>query len=91
MVNQMDCCQFTIEKRDFLPDQEGGLKMNSRSPLTSSEGRLLTLQTGQLLLAIGSLIASQPVANGRTSKHTSQSLIKIGRKLLAAGKCARNF
>lgn len=91
MINPIDCCQYAIEKRDFLPDQEVCFAMKAKSPLTSSESQLLTLQTGQLLVAIGSLIASQPVANGRTSRRTSRNLIKIGRKLLTAGKFTRNF
>jgi hypothetical protein len=91
MVNPIDCRQLVIEKRDFLREQEVCLVMDAKSPLTSSESQLLTLQTGQLLVAIGSLIASQPVTNGRASKRTSRNLIKIGRKLLAAGKCPRNF
>lgn len=86
MYDQIDHCQITINTRDFRPNPEV-CQMNAKSQLTPEERLLLTRQTGQLLVAIGGLLASQTVGNDHISSHTGQSLMGIGRKLLSAGKC----
>jgi hypothetical protein len=87
MFNQIDHCHITIEMRDFRPNPEVCQKMNTKSPLTPEERLLLTRQTGQLLVALGGLLASPSIGNEHISGRTSQSLMGIGRKLLSAGKC----
>jgi hypothetical protein len=91
-MNTQNCyCQTTSEMRGLPPYQEVCLEMKTATSLNSDQGQLLTLQTGQLLVVIGSLLAHQPIVNAHVSDHTSRNLIKIGRKLLAAGKCASNY
>jgi hypothetical protein len=91
MYNQINFCQAKSERRDLHASQEVCVEMKTKTPLSSDEGQLLALQTGQLLVAIGSLLANQPVVNAHVSSHTSRNLIKTGRKLLAAGKSTGNF
>ena len=88
MYDQIDHCQITINTRDFRPNPEVCQMMSAKSQLTPEERLLLTRQTGQLLVAIGSLLASPSIGNEHISGRTSQSLMGIGRKLLSAGKCA---
>ena len=87
MYDQIDHCQITINTRDFRPNPEVCQKMNAKSQLTPEERLMLTLQTGQLLVALGGLLASPSIGNEHISGRTSQSLMGIGRKLLSAGKC----
>jgi hypothetical protein len=90
MYTQNCCCQTTSEMRGLPLYQEACFEMKTNASLNSDQGQLLTLQTGQLLVAIGSLLANQPIVNAHVSNHTSRNLTKIGRKLLAAGKCTCN-
>jgi len=87
MINQFDHCHITIERRDFRPNPEVCQMMSAKSQLTPEERLLLTRQTGQLLVALGGLLASPSIGNEHISGRTSQSLMGIGRKLLSAGKC----
>ena len=87
MYNQNSYCRSTGKARDLQPYQEV-CKMKTKAPLNPDQGQLLTLETGLLLVAIGSLLASQPVVGAHVSSRTSRNLIKIGRKLLTAGKCS---
>lgn len=87
MYNQNSYCRSTSKARDLQPYQEV-CEMKTKAPLNPDQGQLLTLETGLLLVAIGSLLASQPVVGTHVSSRTSRNLIKIGRKLLAAGKCS---
>jgi hypothetical protein len=91
MYNQMDECQITIDLRDFCSGQEVCLEMNAPSALSVNERQQLTGQTGQLLVAIGNLLASQSVVSAHVSAHTSENLVSLGRKLISAGQCACNF
>ena len=87
MINQFDPCHITIERRDFRPNPEVCQMMSTKSQLTPEERLLLTRQTGQLLVAIGGLLASPSIGNEHISSHTGRNLVGIGRKLLSAGKC----
>jgi hypothetical protein len=87
MYSQNCYCQ---EAQGLPIYQEACLKMKTKDSLSQDQGQLLTLETGQLLVAIGSLLASQPLVGTHVSGSTSRNLIKIGRKLLAAGKCRCN-
>ena len=83
--------QATQEVQGLPVYQEVCLKMKTADSLNQDQSQLLTLQTGGLLVVIGSLLASQPIVNAHVSSNTSQNLIKTGRKLLAAGKHACSF
>ena len=87
MYNQTSYCRSTGKARDLQTYQEVCV-MKTKAPLNPDQGQLLTLETGLLLVAIGSLLASQPVVGAHVSSRTSRNLIKIGRKLLVAGKCS---
>jgi len=87
MYDQIDHCQITINTRDFRPNPEVCQMMSAKFQLTPEERLLLTRQTGQLLVAIGSLLASPSIGNEHISSHTGRNLVGIGRKLLSAGKC----
>jgi hypothetical protein len=91
MYNQMDECQITIDRRDFCSAQDVCLEMNAPFALNADECQQLAGQTGQLLVAIGNLIASQPAISAHVSAHTSENLVSLGRKLISAGQCACNF
>ena len=86
MYNQNSSCRTTSNTRGLQPYHEA-CEMKTKAPLNPDQGQLLTLETGHLLVVIGSLLATQPVVGAHVSAHTSRNLIKIGRKLLAAGKC----
>ena len=85
MYNKSSTCRTTSNTRDLQSYQEV-CEMKTKAPLNPDQGQLLTLETGHLLVAIGSLLATQPVVGAHVSTRTSRNLIKIGRKLLAAGK-----
>jgi len=77
----------TLHVRGIRPHQGVCLEMTAPTPLTPDERQLLARQTGQLLVSIGSLLASQPIVGGHVSHQTSRNLIGIGRKLLTADEC----
>jgi len=91
MYNQMDACQITIDMRDFCSAQAVCLEMKAPSALNADERQQLATQTGQLLVAIGNLLASQSAISAHVSAHTSENLVSLGRKLVSAGQCACNF
>lgn len=91
MYNQMAECQMTIDVWDFCSGQEVCLEMNAPSVLNADERQQLAGQTGQLLVAIGNLLASQSAVNAHVSAHTSKNLVRLGRKLISAGQCVCNF
>ena len=64
--------------------------MNAQTTLTANERQTLTHQTGQLLVLIGNLLAHESVLRAYGSDHASKDLVKLGRKLIDAGKSRRN-
>jgi uncharacterized Ntn-hydrolase superfamily protein len=65
--------------------------MNAQVTLKPNECQALTSQTGQLLVLIGNLLTHESVVSAHISGHTSEELVKLGRKLIDAGKCGCNF
>jgi len=90
MYKPIDHHPTTIHMRGFHPHQGVCLEMTAPTSLTPDERQLLTRQTGRLLVSLGSLLASQLIAGDHVSRHTSRSLIGIGRKLLTAGECPQH-
>lgn len=63
--------------------------MKAQTHLTSHERRMVTDQAGQWLVVIGNLLANESVVRASVSGHVRVDLIKLGRKLIAAGKRGR--
>lgn len=55
--------------------------VNRPQALSSGDGRLVSAQTGALLVAIGSLLMNLYLFREHVDPHTSEMLVKIGRKL----------
>jgi hypothetical protein len=63
--------------------------MNASAPLSSDQRLLLASQTGQILLAFGSLLADPAIIDDPSAAQTGQNLLNLGRKLIGAGSCCR--
>ena len=87
MVNQNVIYNIKIQERGFCSDQEVYFEMNASAPLSSDQRLLLASQTGQILLAFGSLLADPAIIDDPSASQTGQNLLNLGRKLIGAGSC----
>ena len=91
MVNQNVVYNINIQDRGFCSDQEVNFEMNASAPLSSDQRLLLASLTGQILLALGSLLADPSIIDNPATAQTGQNLLGLGRKLIGAGSCCSKF
>ncbi len=57
------------------------MRVNRPQALSTSDGRLVSAQTGALLAALGSFLMNLYPFREHVDPHTGEMLVKIGRKL----------
>jgi hypothetical protein len=83
--------KINIKDRGFRANQEVFFDMKAHAPLTPAQRRQLTNQTGQILSALGSLLANPSISDNPASTRTGRNLLSLGRKLIDAGSDCNEF
>ncbi len=79
----MPCCvpsTLSVNQAEAFRNQNRMI-VNRPQTLSSGAGRLVSAQTGALLVGIGSLLRNLYPFRKHVDPHTSEMLVKIGRKL----------
>jgi hypothetical protein len=82
--------KINLKDRGFRSDQEVIFRMQTHAPLSPNQRHLLANRTGQILLALGSLLADPSVSDNPASARTGRSLVSLGHKLINAGSCCND-